>query len=59
MTAKEAFEYENGDIDMRSLHPLWEEYVFPSECNTENKHFYFNPYNGIYKKVNKYMYYKD
>jgi DNA repair protein RAD5 len=46
MTAKEAFEFEDGDIDMRSLHPLWEEYMFPNECKSDQKFFYFNPYNG-------------
>ena len=45
MVAKEAFEFDDGDIDMRSMHPLWEEYVFPS-TDSEHKFFYFNPYSG-------------
>ncbi|KAI9250369.1 SNF2 family N-terminal domain-containing protein [Helicostylum pulchrum] len=46
MTAKETWEHEDGDIDMRSMHPLWEEYAFPNECDSEYKFFYFNPYSG-------------
>ncbi|CAO3651476.1 unnamed protein product [Mucor hiemalis] len=46
MYAKEAFEHHDGDLDMRSMHPLWEEYIFPDECECEFKFFYFNPYNG-------------
>lgn len=47
MTAKESTdEYDDGDIDMRAMHPLWEEYEFPAECEGENRFFYFNPYSG-------------
>jgi DNA repair protein RAD5 len=46
MTAKEATDYDDGDIDMRAMHPLWEEYVFPEECEGEIRFFYFNPYSG-------------
>jgi DNA repair protein RAD5 len=46
MTAKEALEYDDGDIDMRSMHPLWEEYSFPGEFADEHRFFYFNPYSG-------------
>lgn len=46
MTAKEANSYNDGDIDMRSMHPLWEEYCFPGEFSDEHKFFYFNPYSG-------------
>lgn len=46
MTSKEEFEHGDGDTDMRTIHPLWEEYAFPDECVGEYKYFYFNPYNG-------------
>ncbi|OBZ81326.1 DNA repair protein RAD5, partial [Choanephora cucurbitarum] len=46
MMAKEAFDYEEGDIDMRSMHPLWEEYSFPGEFCDEHRFFYLNPYSG-------------
>lgn len=46
MTAKEAWEHEDGDIDMRSMHPLWEEYAFPKGCESDEEFFYFNPYSG-------------
>ncbi|KAI7887816.1 P-loop containing nucleoside triphosphate hydrolase protein [Mucor mucedo] len=47
MTAKESTDaYDDGDIDMRAIHPLWEEYEFPAECEGDNRFFYFNPYSG-------------
>jgi DNA repair protein RAD5 len=46
MNSKEAYEQSDGDIDMRTMHPLWEEYEFPKECVGEHRFFYFNPYNG-------------
>ncbi|KAG2237950.1 hypothetical protein INT48_002511, partial [Thamnidium elegans] len=46
MMAKETWEHEDGDIDMRSMHPLWEEYAFPNQYDSEYKFFYFNPYSG-------------
>ncbi|KAI8373677.1 SNF2 family N-terminal domain-containing protein [Blakeslea trispora] len=46
MMAKETFDYEEGDIDMRSMHPLWEEYSFPGEFCDEHHFFYLNPYSG-------------
>ncbi|CAO3682707.1 unnamed protein product [Rhizopus microsporus] len=45
MTAKESLHYEDGDLDMRALHPLWEEYSFP-DTTSEHQFFYFNPYTG-------------
>ncbi|KAI8049793.1 SNF2 family N-terminal domain-containing protein [Gilbertella persicaria] len=46
MIAKESYEHEEGDMDMRSMHPLWEEYGFPSPLCDEHRFFYFNPYSG-------------
>lgn len=48
MTAKEANYYDDGDVDMRVMHPLWEEYTFPGEFADEHRFFYFNPYSGKY-----------
>jgi DNA repair protein RAD5 len=46
LTAKEANSYEDDDVDMRAMHPLWEEYSFPGEFADEYRFFYFNPYSG-------------
>ncbi|KAI8886671.1 hypothetical protein K501DRAFT_321812 [Backusella circina FSU 941] len=46
MVNKEAFEHSDGDIDMRSMHPLWEEYALPGQPLGEYSFFYFSPYNG-------------
>ncbi|KAI9480559.1 MAG: SNF2 family N-terminal domain-containing protein [Benjaminiella poitrasii] len=43
MVAKEVSKYDGEDIDMRSMHPLWEEYLFPGDAQ---RFFYFNPYSG-------------
>lgn len=43
---KEAFEHNDGDVDMRSMHPLWEEYALPNQPLGEYSFFYFSPYNG-------------
>lgn len=45
MMAKEALYHEDGDVDMRAMHPLWEEYCFP-DGESEYDFFYFNPYTG-------------
>ncbi|EIE77372.1 hypothetical protein RO3G_02076 [Rhizopus delemar RA 99-880] len=45
MMAKEALQHQDGDIDMRAMHPLWEEYCFPDK-DCEYQFFYFNPYTG-------------
>lgn len=54
MVQKESVEKQGeGGPDMRSMHPLWEEYAFPKDPDApENraaklpKFFYFNPYTG-------------
>ncbi|KAI9267417.1 SNF2 family N-terminal domain-containing protein [Sporodiniella umbellata] len=45
MTRKEALHQDEYDIDMRAMHPLWEEYCFPNK-ESEYTFFYFNPYTG-------------
>ncbi|KAI9023554.1 SNF2 family N-terminal domain-containing protein [Phycomyces nitens] len=49
MFLKESTTYSDGEVDMRSMHPLWEEYTFPIDSEApENikKCFYINPYSG-------------
>ncbi|KAI8343720.1 SNF2 family N-terminal domain-containing protein [Chlamydoabsidia padenii] len=51
MVAKETIEHEENGVDVRSMHPLWEEYKFPTDphntcTDTDLTNFYFNPYNG-------------
>lgn len=51
MLQKETMDESNGDLGMRSMHPLWEEYPFPEEFNQPSdpstpSFFYFNPYSG-------------
>ncbi|KAI7862982.1 SNF2 family N-terminal domain-containing protein [Spinellus fusiger] len=47
MVLKESTMYDAGDVDTRSMHPLWEEFAFPSEQNdSEYTHFYMNTYSG-------------
>ncbi|KAI7905546.1 SNF2 family N-terminal domain-containing protein [Cokeromyces recurvatus] len=46
MIAKESYDLDDNDIDMRSMHPLWEEYNFPGDFADEHRFFYFNPYSG-------------
>ncbi|CAO3585381.1 unnamed protein product [Absidia cylindrospora] len=51
MVTKESVVYDENEVDIRSMHPLWEEYRFPKDPNVANDngstdHFYFNPYNG-------------
>lgn len=51
MLQKESLDQNSGDIDMRSMHPQWEEYAFPEDFDqpsnkTGPPFFYFNPYTG-------------
>ncbi|SAL99318.1 hypothetical protein [Absidia glauca] len=52
MVAKESIEYDQNQVDMRVMHPLWEEYRLPKDPNAPSHNgdsttnFYFNPYNG-------------
>ncbi|KAI8082794.1 SNF2 family N-terminal domain-containing protein [Halteromyces radiatus] len=51
MVTKESVNHDEDQIDVRSMHPLWEEYRFPTDPEFPNgnqsiSHFYFNPYNG-------------
>lgn len=53
MISKESFDLDvDDDTDKLPMHPLWEEYCFPTDpsdntnLNDKKKHFYFNPYNG-------------
>ncbi|KAL0083977.1 P-loop containing nucleoside triphosphate hydrolase protein [Phycomyces blakesleeanus] len=49
MSLKESTTYEDGDVDMRAMHPLWEEYIFPTDPDAPDnvtRHFYMNPYSG-------------
>lgn len=55
MVAKESIEYNNNQVDMRVMHPLWEEYRLPkdptdaSHNDDSTTNFYFNPYNGNFR----------
>ncbi|CEP09742.1 hypothetical protein [Parasitella parasitica] len=46
MCNKESYEVDNGELDMRAMHPLWEEYTLPGEFVDEHRFFYFSPYSG-------------
>ncbi|KAG0175436.1 DNA helicase rad5 [Apophysomyces sp. BC1034] len=51
MSLKEATKYDDKDIDTRAMHPLFEEYTFPTEPDAPTwpnrpKLFYVNPYSG-------------
>ncbi|KAI9311357.1 SNF2 family N-terminal domain-containing protein [Dichotomocladium elegans] len=51
MVNKETVDSDDGDVDMRSMHPLWEEYELPVNPDAPHdidipQYFYFNPYNG-------------
>ncbi|KAI9306442.1 SNF2 family N-terminal domain-containing protein [Cunninghamella echinulata] len=52
MISKESFESDEDDTNSLQIHPLWEEYNFPTDPSDDTtiddrkKHFYFNPYNG-------------
>lgn len=46
MCNKESYEHDNGDLDMRAMHPLWEEYTLPGDFVDEHRFFYFSPYSG-------------
>ncbi|KAL9541494.1 hypothetical protein MBANPS3_009095 [Mucor bainieri] len=47
MCNKESYEqHDDGDLDMRAMHPLWEEYTLPGDFVDEHRFFYFSPYSG-------------
>ncbi|KAG1122047.1 hypothetical protein G6F42_011846 [Rhizopus arrhizus] len=46
MCNKESYEHDSGDLDMRAMHPLWEEYTLPGDFVDEHRFFYFSPYSG-------------
>lgn len=46
MCNKESYELDDGDLDMRAMHPLWEEYTLPGDFVDEHRFFYFSPYSG-------------
>ncbi|KAF7728830.1 DNA helicase rad5 [Apophysomyces ossiformis] len=51
MSLKEATKYDDGEVDTRAMHPLFEEYAFPMEPDApiwpdRPKAFYLNPYTG-------------
>ncbi|KAK4518092.1 uncharacterized protein ATC70_001443 [Mucor velutinosus] len=46
MFNKESYEHDDGDLDMRAMHPLWEEYTLPGDFVDEHRFFYFSPYSG-------------
>ncbi|KAI8142253.1 SNF2 family N-terminal domain-containing protein [Fennellomyces sp. T-0311] len=50
MAHKESLQHDQDDVDMRAMHPLWEEYQFVDDPDgstlNEAMFFYFNPYTG-------------
>ncbi|GAN03178.1 DNA repair protein rad-5 [Mucor ambiguus] len=52
MCNKESYEHDDGDLDMRAMHPLWEEYALPGDFADEHRFFYFSPYSGTFFAAN-------